>query len=961
MSNIDHPPPELSLGTRLNSRVPEADQKRQRAEVEEILRRLCGQPGVILADEVGMGKTFIALAVAYCYAVLSRRGPVIVMVPANLVDKWIQDLHAFCDLYLEDRRVVDRDRATRKELMDPAAVRYGVARHSVDLMKLLDDKPRERCHLIFLAQGAMSRRQTDKWVRLALIAEALRRYGRGKASRLIQVKRQIHRFLGELLGALGEERAHEEGQGLWEQLLRTDPGVWKDIYNRAVRNDQNKLGDDPVPKAVVRALPRVDLKTLAEKLKDMPVRARGGESRVSERLRAVRIALRAVEEELWKDLLHQARWRSSLLVMDEAHHLKNPGTALARQLQSPDSESDLRTGDGAMAKAFDRMLFLTATPFQLAHHELVQVLKRFGDVRWDARLGDREDFSRKIHALSECLNESQRSAIRLQQSWSRQSPDDYDGDGDAWWNRLLDLPPEAMNKRQAAVVDAYHAAKRSHDAAQQALQPWIVRYNKGVYWAGTHPAIPRRRRMDGAAVVGGEPDNGMCIPPQQLLPFFLAARSAVNPRQDLLGEALSSSFEAFRFTRENREPEKDEQEESDTTAALAHSRWYLDQFDEALKNCSGSMHPKIDATVRKTVDLWETGEKVLVFAFYRHTCRALRVHISREIERRILLCAESQFQKNGQSRTPDEIKHILEGIQKKYFDRAESTNQAASPGRRAIDAALEGILRSHAAAFDKAQIFPEQLADLMSIMRSFLRTETTLVRSFPIVEMDGIRAEEAVLRMMNHCDGSDLSLRSKFDNFIDFLCEGCSSPEERNLYLEAARRTSTGDISVKVEDDDDSNEESSRGTLPNVRVAMGATRRETRVRLMRAFNTPFFPDILVCSQVMGEGVDLQRFCRHVIHHDLDWNPSTIEQRTGRIDRLGCKAENRHPIDVYLPYLAGTADERQYRVMLDRERWFRIVMGQDEVARLITPDSDGIIPLPDAISKELSYRLALAPD
>ena len=41
---------------------------------------------------------------------------------------------------------------------------------------------------------------------------------------------------------------------------------------------------------------------------------------------------------------------------------------------------------------------------------------------------------------------------------------------------------------------------------------------------------------------------------------------------------------------------------------------------------------------------------------------------------------------------------------------------------------------------------------------------------------------------------------------------------------------------------------------------------------MRTFNTPFFPDILVCSEVMGKGVDLQRFCRHVIHHDLAWNP-----------------------------------------------------------------------------------------
>jgi superfamily II DNA/RNA helicase len=148
------------------------------------------------------------------------------------------------------------------------------------------------------------------------------------------------------------------------------------------------------------------------------------------------------------------------------------------------------------------------------------------------------------------------------------------------------------------------------------------------------------------------------------------------------------------------------------------------------------------------------------------------------------------------------------------------------------------------------------------------------------------------------------------------------------------------------------------GTLANVKVATGQTKRETRARLMRAFNTPFFPDILVCSEVMGEGVDLQRFCRHVIHHDLAWNPSTIEQRTGRIDRLGCKAEGRHPIVVYLPYLAGTADERQYRVMSEREQWFRVVMGQDEVARLITPDSSGGIALPDTISEGLSFRLGV---
>ncbi len=38
--------------------------RRQERTAQEILRRLEHQPGVILADEVGMGKTFVALGVA---------------------------------------------------------------------------------------------------------------------------------------------------------------------------------------------------------------------------------------------------------------------------------------------------------------------------------------------------------------------------------------------------------------------------------------------------------------------------------------------------------------------------------------------------------------------------------------------------------------------------------------------------------------------------------------------------------------------------------------------------------------------------------------------------------------------------------------------------------------------------------------------------------------------------------
>ena len=69
-------------------------------------------------------------------------------------------------------------------------------------------------------------------------------------------------------------------------------------------------------------------------------------------------------------------------------------------------------------------------------------------------------------------------------------------------------------------------------------------------------------------------------------------------------------------------------------------------------------------------------------------------------------------------------------------------------------------------------------------------------------------------------------------------------------------------------------------------------------------------------------------CRNVIHHDLDWNPSVIEQRTGRLDRIGSKAEvSGLPVNVYLPFIEGAQDEKQFWVMRDRERWFNVVMGE----------------------------------
>ena len=48
-------------------------------------------------------------------------------------------------------------------------------------------------------------------------------------------------------------------------------------------------------------------------------------------------------------------------------------------------------------------------------------------------------------------------------------------------------------------------------------------------------------------------------------------------------------------------------------------------------------------------------------------------------------------------------------------------------------------------------------------------------------------------------------------------------------------------------------------------------------------------EILVCTDAAGEGIDMQ-FCNIEINYDLPWNPNKLEQRMGRIHRIGQKRD-----------------------------------------------------------------------
>ena len=83
------------------------------------------------------------------------------------------------------------------------------------------------------------------------------------------------------------------------------------------------------------------------------------------------------------------------------------------------------------------------------------------------------------------------------------------------------------------------------------------------------------------------------------------------------------------------------------------------------------------------------------------------------------------------------------------------------------------------------------------------------------------------------------------------------------------------------------------------------------------------PDnVLLSSEVGSEGIDLQ-FARLVINYDLPWNPMRVEQRIGRIDRLGQRAEKIH---VWNMFYKDTIDGRIHRRLFERLGIFEGALG-----------------------------------
>jgi ERCC4-related helicase len=113
------------------------------------------------------------------------------------------------------------------------------------------------------------------------------------------------------------------------------------------------------------------------------------------------------------------------------------------------------------------------------------------------------------------------------------------------------------------------------------------------------------------------------------------------------------------------------------------------------------------------------------------------------------------------------------------------------------------------------------------------------------------------------------------------------------------------------------------------------------------------PQILISTEAGGEGRNLQ-FCHLLVNYDLPWNPMKVEQRIGRVDRIG----QDHPVSVFNLYVEGTIEERVLDVLEHRIKLFNeAIGGLEPIIGDIEADIRKALRLAGEVREEHLARLA----
>jgi hypothetical protein len=126
------------------------------------------------------------------------------------------------------------------------------------------------------------------------------------------------------------------------------------------------------------------------------------------------------------------------------------------------------------------------------------------------------------------------------------------------------------------------------------------------------------------------------------------------------------------------------------------------------------------------------------------------------------------------------------------------------------------------------------------------------------------------------------------------------------------------------------------GTLLGSQQPVGGMWGKVNRTLVQQFRMPGYPHVLVTTDLLQEGEDLHSFCSSIYHYGISWTASSMEQRIGRIDRVRSQSDRRlselhrdahgdELLQVHFPYLKDTVEILQVEKVLERMNVFLKLM------------------------------------
>ena len=860
--------------------------KGQRASLRWIARRI-GDTGLVLADEVGTGKTRIACALVH--AVVESGGRVAVVVPHGLMHQWVDEAQKFAPENPDAktlttlteflRELPPGDGAWTERRPDPTSAEWWLISHGF--------------------RAPQVRINTEDW-RAALPG------------------------LVELMLASEADRGDKRTRlGKLKQSLDKSPDSWW--------GKQGRIAQDVA--AGLASLPEVrrEIKKRIKKLPPLSALRSGKKSAANRPLRAA-FGEAGDGRPLTEEMLGLWLGDFDLLVIDEAHKGRSDLDAESVECTSVDDKDDAKSKKKKKGTVLARLvnkllkqpaqgrrLCVTATPMELGLEDWLDLLKR---ARCQLALGQAGAVIKRFRESATQAQMAPDEIKRLDELCAAARE----------FTRTLEDFVTRRRRDEDELVDAFRAA------AGRPHIPHPYRNLEPVRVAWTETAGSNSRLIDVLFAAEGMSHGARGLKNADTKNWPRAIRDAYTKLQN--GHI---SIDLVEINGTVPIPQSGTVDEQVRRKISRVAYWYrelrkarhgiLNRLEQipGVEIDPDADHPRILAAV-KEIETWTArDEKVLVFGVFvrplrmltdvlnvRHALRAVdsKRPLAHGIfsDPRLLGIAFRQLSRMrqegllpGRLSTADwpEVVGALQESNKVYERLRRGVRRAARRpvarwradpsllGGAPRDAELDSILQDRLVSF---------------ALDDFLRTAGSEMP--PGERLEALAAE---------------FLRDYLMPLLSEIDEDHSAGDNQAALRQDALRREF------IEHDDIDNRQSL-----HARFLRGETRWGTRRYLQAAFNRGSgSPRVLIAqSQVGREGLNLQESCRVVLQFHAEWNPAVIEQQIGRVDRKGSLWERlfrewrSNGIQASLPLIVvrqllfeGTYDAYQWSRVMRRQHVF----------------------------------------